>query len=104
MNTPEPFDVADAVNVVITGQMCYGHAVGMRLDGIDCILMAPTYASMMRLLARLPSNAQVYGLDALDKRKVIVNESQLSAGPVPVPEVQEATMQEWTDSQMGGLG
>lgn len=29
---------------------------------------------------------------------------KMPADLVPVPEVQEATMQEWTDSQMGGLG
>lgn len=79
MTTPEPFSVADAVSVAVTGQMCYVYAVGMRVDGIDCILSAPSYATMMRLLAHMPPGAEVFGIETLGKRKVIVDESQLHA-------------------------
>lgn len=104
MNAPEPFTVADAVDVVVTGQMTYGNAVGVRIDGVDGILMAPSYAAMMRLLSRLPENTEVYGLSKLIQRKVIVGEDQLSASPkLPVPEVQEVSMRAWDETAPGGL-
>jgi hypothetical protein len=101
--TPEPFDAAVATNAVVNGELVYGYALGVRVRNVDGILFAPSYVSLMRLAAYLPGDAVPYGLDKIDNRKVLVNETQLTTEPIPVPEVKEVTMKAWDDTQPGVL-
>jgi len=98
-----PYNVAQATNAIVNGQLTYGYAVGLRIDGIDGILFGPSYVDLMRMTSKLSGDITLYGVQRI-QRCVLIDERQLSLEPIPVGEAKEVSMKAWEETAPGGLG
>lgn len=107
--TPTPYEVVEG-QFMASGQLTMGYVMGVRYvadDGrtIDAIIFAATRDELWTTVNQFKSDRTFFGQGRRD-RCVLAGESQFALmPPLPVPEVKDATPEDWADAtRPGALG